>query len=283
VPAQDDVPSDCWLEKKEKIFMELNLKNKVVVVTGGARGIGKSIAEEFANEGSIVAVCDIQQEQLDSFLQKMKDGGHTAYGECVDVTDNNAMEGFAARIVERYGRIDVWVNNAGVNRRNYFDNYSDEDWNFIVNVNLKAVFNCSKIAAKQMKTQNSGVIVNISSYTSIMPTATSSIYGLTKAAVVNFVQTSAAELAPYNIRVVGIAPGYTRTDIAATAIKLHEKKLIQEVALKRLAEPVDIAKPVVFLASDAAGYITGLTLPVTGGKYIVQNSDEPWKAAGRLE
>lgn len=263
--------------------MELNLRNKVVVITGGARGIGKSMAEEFANEGSIVAVCDIQQEQLDSFLQEMKDGGHTAYGERVDVTDNDAMKGFAARVVERFSRIDIWVNNAGVNRRNNFDDYSDEDWNFIVNVNLKAVFNCSKIAARQMKTQNGGVIVNISSYTCIMPTATSSLYGLTKAAVANFVQTSAAELAPYNIRVVGIAPGYTRTEIAAAAIRLHEGKLIQDIALKRLAEPVDIAKPVVFLASDAACYITGLVLPITGGKYIVQNSDEPWKAADRLE
>jgi len=261
--------------------MELNLKDKVVVITGGAAGIGKATAIEFAKEGSIIAVCDIKQDILKTFLQEMEDMGFVTYGETIDITDKEAVEGFADRVVEHFGSIDIWVNNAGVQCKKFFDEYLDEDWDFVFNVNLKAAFNCSQIAAKRMKKQNSGVIVNMSSYTYIMPHTGASLYAMTKAALANFTQTSAAELAPYNIRVVGIAPGMVKTQLAAESIKQNEKKYIQEVALKRLGEPKDIAKPIVFLASDAASYITGFVLPITGGKYIVQNSDVPWKSKER--
>lgn len=259
--------------------MELNLKGKTVVITGGTSGIGRAVAVEFLREGANVAVFSRTRDRVERFIRDMteKFGEKKVYGEVASVTNQEEVENFSKNVVEKYGTIDVWINNAGVAINKPFMEFSQEDWKYIQGINLEGVWTCTRVVAPYMKQQECGVIINISSYASLIPHAGGAIYAATKAAVSSLTKTLAAELAPYNIRVVGIIPGMIQTDIAKENILKFKDKYIKDISMKRLGEAADLAKPIVFLSSEAAGYITGTDIEITGGKYAVQNSDWAWE------
>lgn len=256
--------------------MELGLKGKVVVITGGTSGIGKASALHFAKEGCRVAVCGQNQVKIENVKHEFKQMGYELFAESVNVSDYGAMQIFSEHIINRWGGIDIWINNAGIYPNKQVISMDETEWDTVMNVNLKSVFFGCKIAATHMRERNGGVILNASSYTALVPSIGSGAYGATKAAILNLTRTLAAELAPWGIRVNAYIPGMIRTEMTKEAIAKGEQHLTEQVALKRLGEPEDIAGGLVFLASEAAGYITGTYLEISGGKLCVQNPNLAW-------
>ncbi len=263
--------------------MNLNLEGKSVVITGGATGIGRAAAMEFAREGAVVSVC---ARRLSTLEQMREDAGKEGLQIDIyrlDVTDAAAMESMAEDIAKKRGGIDVWLNNAGVAINRPVMEFTSDEYRYMMGINLDAVFFGCRIAAKHMIAQGrDGVILNASSYAAKIPHAEGAVYAATKAAVSSLTKTFAANLAPYGIRVVGYIPGMIVTEISTESIAANRRHYTQNIALQRLGVPEDLAKPLVFLASDAAGYISGVDIEIAGGKYAVQNSEYPWLRAGGL-
>ena len=258
--------------------MNLNLEGKSVVITGGGTGIGRAVAEEFLREGARVAILGRRLEPLKDFHDEMaKAGWDGVYYESCDVTKPDAVRAYAQRVVEKFGSLDVWINNAGISIDKPFMDFTEEDWDRIVSINLKSVFQCTQIAAAHMKRQGSGVIFNASSFCAKIPHANGVLYAATKAAVSSMTKSTAAALAPYGIRVLGYIPGMIVTPISESMISQYKDKFIKDIALGRLGRPEDLAKPIVFMASDACGYMTGVDIEISGGKYIVQNPGFSWE------
>ena len=258
--------------------MELNLKDKSVVITGGATGIGKSVALEFLKEGAKVSVCNRTQAKLDAVRAEFAELGYEIYTYQADVGNAEELRKFAEASAEKNGGIDVWINNAGVDIHYKALDFPIEVYEEIMRTNVYAVFEGSRIAAGYMKEQNrGGVIINIESYTVKIPHTEGSVYAASKAAVGSFTKSFAANLAPYGIRVVGIIPGMIETDIAREAIKVNRDLYTANIAMQRLGQPEDLAKPIVFLSSDCAAYISGVEIEIAGGKYAVQNSRYAWE------
>lgn len=256
--------------------MELNLRGKVVVVTGGTAGIGKAVSMEFAREGCILAVVARNRERLDQ-MQRETDALALPFEYFqADAADITAMKEVGETLFQKYGHIDVWVNNAGVSISKDCMDFNEEDWDQMMNTNLKSVFFCSQIAAGYMKRQKSGVILNASSFATKIPHANGAIYAATKAGVSSLTRTFAACLAPYHIRVLGYIPGMIQSNMTGKLIGENREKLISDICMHRLGVPEDLAKPIVFMASDAAGYITGCDFEITGGKFAVQACDYGW-------
>lgn len=257
--------------------MELGLKDKLVVITGGGTGIGRAAAAEFSREGARVVVLGRRPGPLEEFRQEMaREGLEVHRAEC-DVTSPSAVRACAQGIWERFGALDVWINNAGVALDKPFMEFTGEDWDKVTATNLKAVFDCTQVAADYMVRQGGGVIINASSFCAKIPHANGVIYAATKAAVSNMTKSTAAALAPYGIRVVGYIPGMIVTPISEGMIARYREKFTRDIALGRLGRPEDLAKPIVFLASDAAAYITGVDLEISGGKFAVQDCAMPWR------
>lgn len=259
--------------------MELGLKGKIVVITGGGTGIGKAAAAEFLREGAKVWVIGRRTAPLKEAAEEMAAEGLTLSYESVDVTDAESVKAFTSSLKEKEGRIDIWVNNAGIGINKPFFAFTPEDWNKVVSINMEAVFSCTQIVGRIMKEQKGGVIVNASSFTSKIPHADGIIYGATKAAVSSMTRSTAAALAPWNIRVVGYIPGMIVTPISEEEIAKYGDKYTRDISQQRLGHPEDLAKPIVFLASDAAQYITGVELEVSGGKFAVQDCKLAWNLA----
>lgn len=258
--------------------MDLHLNGKVVVITGGAGGIGGATGEEFLREGVRLAVCGRSEAKLRHYAEKMGSAGYSpVFYECADVADESEIKRFVEHVIKEFGKIDIWINNAGIAINKYFLDFTDEDWNNIQGINLKGVWTCCRAVAPYMMEQKSGVIINISSYASKIPHAEGSVYAASKAAVSSLTKSLAADLAPYNIRVVGIIPGMIQCDISKESIKENKAEYVQNIAMKRLGVPEDLAKPIVFVSSDAAGYMSGFDMEITGGKYAAQNTDWPWE------
>ena len=257
--------------------MELGLKGKVVVITGGATGIGKACALAFAAEGCKVAICGRSQNKLDAAKEEaITVKGYELFTMVADVSVESQIEEFASQVYKQYGKIDIWLNNAGVSPKCRLIDMSGDEWDELMRINLKSVFLGSKIAAKYMINSGGGVILNASSFASIMPLVTGGAYAASKAAVCSLTKSLAAELAPYGIRVNAYIPGLIRTDINKERVALHEAHYNSQIALSRLGVPEEVAPALVFLASGLASYITGTAMEVTGGKFIVQNPDIPW-------
>lgn len=257
--------------------MELGLKGKVVAITGGTSGIGEEAAVGYAREGALVAVCGRSKAKIETVEKRFAELGYPLFTQSVDVTKNDELKGFADAVAAHYGRIDVWVNNAGTNIHRPFDELTEEEWYRVVDSNLKSVFFGSAFAAAHMKKSGGGVIINTSSFTSIIPTAGKAIYSATKAGVNTLTATLAVELAADHIRVVGITPGYTVTPLTEKNIEVNYEKLVHDIGMNRLAYPKDMVGAFLFLASDeAAGYISGVTLPVAGAKLCTQNPMWSW-------
>ncbi len=252
----------------------MRLKDKVSLITGGAAGIGMATAERFAEEGARVIICDVDQKTGESAAENI---GHNAEFYRVDVTDKNAVKKWIEDVSAKCGRIDVLINNAGILRDSLLvkikegalvKQMSEDDFDLVIAVNLKGVFNCSQAVAPVMIRQKTGVILNATSIVGIDGNLGQTNYVATKAGVIGMTKVWARELGRYNIRVNAVAPGFTATDILTSMPDKIIEGMRAQTPLGRLGEPKDIANAYLFLASDEASFITGETLRVDGGIVI---------------
>lgn len=242
------------------------LKGKVAVITGGTRGIGSATVKKFLNNGATVAVLGSRQETVDRAIAKLKEENpdYPVVGYWPDLGKYSEIEETFMDIKERFGSLDILVNNAGISARDKIYDYSVEEFSKIMDLNVNAVFLCAKAAAKIMKVQGGGVILNTSSMVSIYGQPSGCGYPASKYAVNGLTKSLARELGPDNIRVNAVAPGVTKTDMVAALPEAMIKPLIATIPLRRVGEPEDIANAFLFLASDMASYITGTVLSVDG-------------------
>ncbi len=255
--------------------MKLGLKDKVVGITGvgSIHGIGFAVAKEFLREGAKLFLCDLSPDSLREVKNSL---GENVFVYPCDVSDQAQVEKLFKDALADLGRIDVFVNNAGIYPQSSLCDTPVELWDKVMAVNLRAVFLCCKEAAAAMKGRG-GVILNASSWASLIPSAGSGAYAASKSAVSSLTKTFAAELAPYGIRVNGFIPGAIETPLTRPVIEDRREAMESQIAMHRLGTPEDVAKPVVFLASEAASYLTGAFVEISGGKLCVQNPDYGWK------
>lgn len=256
--------------------MDLGLKDKVAVVTGGSKGIGYATAKTFLEEGAKVAICARDKANLDKAVKELSKFGEV-YAEAIDVTEEEAVYGFADRVVEHFGAIDAWVNNVGSSFARKKAQYSGEEIDKHYTVNFRsAVFGC-QAAFRYMKDRG-GSIVNVSSLAARCATSgRASIYGPMKAAVRSLSQTFAGEYAAYGVRVNCVMPGFTDTPLVRAHLDPEELAYTtKETLLNRAAQPEEIAAPIVFLSSDRASFMTGSTVEASGGRSVTLNPTYSW-------
>lgn len=247
-----------------------SLRDLVVVVTGAGRGIGRVIALDAQRSGAMLAVGSRTHVEINSLADEIKQLGGECHAHELDVTKTDSINSFFASVVDRYGRIDVLINNAGYNQQKPLLEYNEEEYHLIVESNLKSVFFCSQVAARQMIAQgNGGTIINLSSQAGVVGAPFRGPYSAAKGGVNNLTRTMAAEWAEHGIRVNAVAPTVTRSPMAEQALRENPsfRDSIRSKNLLRgdLAEPEEISAPVIFLASPAASMVTGHTLVVDGG------------------
>ncbi len=245
--------------------MEL-LKGKTAMVTGGTRGIGYAIVKVYLENGASVALCGSRQETVDKALAKLKEENpdYKVIGLCPDLGNPEEVQKAVGTVKETFGSLDILVNNAGISARDGLYDYNPDDFAKIMNLNVNAVFNCAQAAAKIMKEQGGGVILNTSSMVSIYGQPAGVGYPASKFAVNGLTKSLARELGRDNIRVNAVAPGVTRTDMVAALPDEVIKPLIATIPLGRVGEPEDVANAFLYLASDLASYVTGVILSVDG-------------------
>ncbi len=243
--------------------MLLDFEGKVVIVTGAARGIGKRIAESFAEDGARVVVLDRDTPAT------LPDAAE--FIRC-DISDSSQVNAAVVQVHDRFGRIDVLVNNAGINVEGPVEDLTDEAWERCFDINVTGTFRMCRAVIPVMKAQHSGRIVNAASFAAIVPSVNGAAYGASKAAVVQFTRVLAGELGPWNVTVNSYAPGMVPTAMNGFAElpSAAQERLLDTLTLRRWEEPDDVARAVKFLASDAASYITGTMLDVSGGKFATQ-------------
>lgn len=242
------------------------LKNKVAIVTGGSRGIGYAVVEEFINEGAKVVLCASREETADKALASLREKHPDAEVSAITpkLSDYDDVKAQFDKVVEQFGRIDILVNNAGISESTPFDKYTEELFEKVMDLNVKGIFNCSRAVVDCMEKKGNGVIINTSSMVSICGQGAGVAYPASKCAVNGFTLSLARELGPKGIRVNAVAPGITDTDMMQAVPKEIIEPLIARIPLRRLGTPKDVANAFVFLASDMASYITGVTLSVDG-------------------
>jgi len=238
------------------------LKDKIAIVTGGTRGIGFAIVKAFLEEGATVVLCGSRQETVDKALAQLS--GAAVEGICPDLTNYDSVKAAFDAVEAKYGRIDILVNNAGVSAAEPFNTYTPEMFQKTMDLNVTAVFNCTRAVVDGMKERQSGVILNTSSMVSKYAQPSGMAYPTSKFAVNGMTLALARELGPSGIRVNAVAPGITRTDMVAALPDQVIAPLIAQIPLRRVGEPEDVANAFVFLASDKASYISGQVLGVDG-------------------
>ncbi len=241
------------------------MNGKITIITGGARGIGRAIAERLAEKGGHVALFDLI-DGTDT-AQALRDKGVKAAFFSVDVTDYGQVEKAVKAVMEEMGGIDGLVNNAGITRDKLLLRMSEDDWDQVMKVNLKGVFNCTKAVVRPLM-KKGGSIVNIASIAGLMGNAGQSNYAASKAGIVGFTKSIAKEYGERGIRVNAVAPGFIRTDMTAGLDDKYRETVVQSVPLRKMGEPADVANVVYFLLSDYSGYVTGEVINVSGGLYI---------------
>lgn len=249
--------------------MEVENKNeikRVAFVTGGTRGIGRSIVEKLARDGFIVGFSYVSSEQVaDKLVEDLKSGGYEAFALKFDVKDSSAVADAFEKIYEDYGRIDVLVNNAGITRDKLFVKMKDEDFDEVIATNLKGVFNCTKQVARRMTKQRAGSIINLSSLAGLVGNMGQANYSASKAGVIGFTRTLAAEVGPYSVRVNAVAPGFIKTDMTDAIPDKIKDRILDSIPLRDVGLPEDVANIVGFLAGSGSRYITGQVISVDGG------------------
>ena len=244
------------------------LQHKVSIITGAAQGIGLATALKFAQEGAIVVVCDLKQAAVDEAVAACRQAGAQAEGFLMDVTDRDQVDAVVARVRERFGRIDVLVNNAGITQDARLVKMTQAQFDRVIDVNLRGVFHCAQAVAEGMTAQGSGVILNASSVVGIYGNFGQTNYAATKFGVIGFTKTWARELGAKGVRVNAVAPGFIKTPILASMPEDVLKGMEARVPLKRLGQPEEIANVYAFLASDEASYVNGAVIEVCGGMTI---------------
>jgi 3-oxoacyl-[acyl-carrier protein] reductase len=246
----------------------LELAGKVALVTGAAQGIGKAIAMLLARNGADVVVSDINLEKAQETANEIQGMGRRSLAIKVNVADLKDVERMVETTVEQFGRIDILVNNAGITRDRLILRMTEEDWDAVLDVNLKGTFNCTKAAIRYMSKQKSGKIVSIASVTGEMGNPGQANYGASKAGVIGFTKTIAREFAGRGINVNAIAPGYIQTPMTDAVPEKAKEELKRMIPMERLGKPEDVAQAVLFLVSENSSYITGQVLNVNGGIYM---------------
>lgn len=236
-----------------------DFSEKIVVVTGGSRGIGKAIAESFNSAGATVIVTYKNSIDENYFGEKK-----ILHSKC-DVSSSAEVTAFVDSIVKEHGKIDILVNNAGITKDGLLMRMSEEDWDSVIDTNLKGVFNFTKAVSRPMMGKKYGKIINITSVVGIIGNAGQANYVASKAGVIGFTKSIAKELASRNINVNAIAPGFIETEMTGTLNEEVKKTYMSSIPMKRFAKPEEIANAVMFLSSDEASYITGQVLSVDGG------------------
>jgi 3-oxoacyl-[acyl-carrier protein] reductase len=244
----------------------MKLEGKVALVTGASRGIGREVALELAKEGANVAVNYAGSEaKAAAVAEEIRSLGREAIVIQADVSDANSVEGMVKQTVEAFGRLDILVNNAGITKDNLLMRMKEADWDEVININLKGVFLCTKAVTRQMMKQRSGRIINMSSIVGVSGNAGQANYVAAKSGVIGLTKTTAKELASRGITVNAVAPGFITTDMTDKLNEETKSEMLKQIPLARLGEPIDIARTVVFLASEDSRYMTGQTLHVDGG------------------
>ena len=243
----------------------MRFQDKVVLVTGGAAGIGLSTAEAFAAEGARLAICDVNPAAGEKALEAL--GADASFFK-VDVADSQSVADWIEQVSDRYGQIDVLVNNAGITRDGLIMRLKEADWDLVIDINLKGTFNCTKSVSKVMMKQRSGKIVNVASVVGVVGNPGQANYVASKAGVIGLTKTVARELAPRGITVNAVAPGFIETDMTAVLSDKVKDAMLATIPLGRAGNPQDVAGVVTFLSSDAASYLTGQVLHVSGGMYM---------------
>jgi len=247
----------------------MRLKDKVVLITGGAQGIGRSIAETLAKEGANIALCDVMEDSVQKTATEIaKAYDVKAIGIKTDVTRFEECEKFVTATIEKLGRVDILVNNAGITRDNLVMRMSDAEWDMVLGVNLKGAFNCSKAIVRPLMKQRGGRIINICSVVGLMGNAGQANYSASKGGLIAMSKSMAREFASRNILVNAIAPGFIRTAMTDKLTEDQKKGLLGIIPLGRLGEADEVARAALFLASDESSYITGHVLSVNGGMYM---------------
>lgn len=242
-----------------------DLSSKCAVVTGAARGLGQAIAVKLAEAGADVALCDLHSDGLQETAAKVRATGRRAEVYSVNVADADSVATGVKAIEVDFGKIDVLVNNAGITKDGLLMRMSEADWDAVLDVNLKGVFLCTKAVMRGMMKQRSGAIVNIASVIGLMGNAGQANYAASKGGVISFSKTVAKELASRNVRCNAVAPGFIRTAMTDELDDDVQAKMKELIPLSRFGEPEDVANVVLFLASDASGYVTGQALSTCGG------------------
>ncbi|MBI4289128.1 MAG: 3-oxoacyl-ACP reductase FabG [Chloroflexi bacterium] len=248
--------------------VSLSLGGKVAIVTGSGRGIGRAIALALASTGANIAVADVLTPDIDKTVGELQQMGRKAIGVTTDITKRDQVENLVSRTVKELGTVDILVNNAGILRVGPLLDMKEETWDKVMDTNLKAYFLCSQAAGRVMADKKKGCIISTASIAGLKFVGNSAVYAVSKAGVVMLTRAMAVELAPYNIRVNAVAPGIVQTHLMRAVFENPEwvKTRVSRIPLGRQAQPEDIAKVVVFLASDAAGYVTGQTIVADGGE-----------------
>ena len=245
------------------------LQGKTAVVTGASRGIGRAIALHLAKEGANVVVNYSGSEaKAQEVVTEIESQGGKAISVQANIAQNDAVQNLMAIALEHFGTIDILVNNAGITRDNLMMRMKEDEWDDVLNTNLKGVFLCTKAVTRQMMKQRSGRIINISSIVGVMGNAGQANYVAAKAGVIGLTKTTARELASRNILVNAIAPGFITTEMTEALPEEVKNGMLSQIPLAKLGQPEDIAKAVVFLASEDSNYITGQTLHIDGGMYM---------------
>lgn len=247
----------------------MRLKDRVAIVTGGAQGIGKAIALALAKEGAKIILWDIKIEETERTSNEIAQSCQvetSAYQ--VNVTNCSEVENIVKKILDKFSKIDILVNNAGITRDNLILRMTEEEWDSVLAVNLKGVFNCTKAVSRVMLKQHSGKIINIASVVGLLGNPGQANYSASKGGVIALTKTCAREFAKRNINVNAIAPGFIKTAMTEKLDPKVKETLLEQIPMGRLGEPEEVAKLVLFLCSEEANYITGQVISLDGGMHM---------------
>ncbi|AWE06643.1 beta-ketoacyl-ACP reductase [Lysinibacillus sp. 2017] len=248
----------------------MGLTGKCAVVTGASRGIGRAIAIELANQGANVVVnFSGNAQKAEQVVEEIKANGGKAVAVQANVAHTESVQQLMKTAIDTFGSLDILVNNAGITRDNLIMRMKDDEWDDVINTNLKGVFLCTKAVTRQMMKQRAGRIINISSIVGVAGNAGQANYVAAKAGVIGLTKTTAQELASRNILVNAIAPGFITTEMTEGLPEELKEAMLKQIPLAKLGQPEDIAKAVAFFASDNSKYITGQTLHIDGGMVMV--------------
>ncbi len=244
---------------------KLLLEGKVALITGGARGIGREIATLFAKEGADIAICDVSIEEADKTAREIQDLGREVLVFKSDVASSSDVQTMVDKILDKFKKLDILINNAGITRDGLILRMSEEDWDKVIAVNLKGCFVCTKTAARVMLKQRFGRIVNLASIIGIMGNVGQANYAASKAGIIGLTKSAAKELAARGICVNAIAPGFIKTKMTARLAEDIRNKMLSAIPLRRFGEPRDVANLALFLSSEGSSYITGQVIQIDGG------------------